>query len=63
MGIILPKNPETVLIAIMKEAFGLKAVGICNKAKQPKQLRYNILLPKVSEKGARTSGPMPSMTT
>ena len=43
--------------------FGLKAVGTCRIAKIEKQTRYNLLLPKVSDSGARIRGPTPRKTT
>lgn len=39
------------------------AVGICSKVKIVKQMRYTGFLPNVSDNGARTSGPTPSITT
>ena len=60
---ILPKNPLNVLTAIKLSAFGLKAVGICSKAKIEKQAKYNFLRPNVSDSGARMRGPRPRKTT
>lgn len=43
--------------------FGLKAVGICSKENKEKHTRYNVLLPKVSDNGARIKGPKPRHNT
>lgn len=59
----LPKKPETVRSAINTAIFGLKAVGIWRSVNTVKHERYSALRPKVSESGARTRGPMPSMMT
>ena len=59
----LPKNPLIVLTAIKDSTFGLNAVGICKRAKTVKQTRYNFRRPKISEIGARASGPRPRKTT
>ena len=60
---ILPKNPLKVRTVISPWIFGANAVGICNSANIEKQTRYSFLRPKVSERGARISGPIPSRTT
>lgn len=62
-GNVLPKNPLIALTAIRLSTFGLSAVGICSSAKTEKQTKYSFLLPKVSDKGARTRGPRPRKTT
>lgn len=60
---LLPKKPDRVRIVINVAMLGLKAVGICKRAKIEKQTVYNRRLPKVSDKGARIKGPMPRKTT
>lgn len=60
---VLPKKPLIVLTAIKHATLGLNAVGICSKAKIEKHTRYSDRLPKVSDRGARTSGPIPRKTT
>jgi hypothetical protein len=60
---VLPKNPAKVRMVMRVDRFGLKAVGICNNVKRVKHVKYNTFRPKVSESGARISGPIPSMTT
>jgi hypothetical protein len=59
----LPKKPEILRMVMRKAMFGASAVGICRRAKQPKHTRYRFLRPNVSDSGARTSGPMPNITT
>lgn len=59
----LPKKPDNVRIAMSVWIFGLSADGICSIVNIVKQIRYSFLLPKVSDNGARNSGPMPSMIT
>ena len=41
----------------------LKAVGICRRVKIVKDVKYRGLLPNVSKRGARMSGPIPNMIT
>ena len=60
---LLPKRPDMVLTAINVSTLGLKAVGICSNVKTEKQTKYNFRRPKVSDKGAKINGPMPSKTT
>ena len=60
---VLPKRPDMVRTAIKVSTFGLSAVGICNREKTEKQMRYSFRLPNVSDKGARIRGPMPRETT
>ena len=60
---LLPKKPDIVLTAINVSTLGLKAVGICSKVKTEKQTKYNVRRPKVSDRGAKINGPMPSNTT
>lgn len=59
----LPKKPDNVRIEMSVWIFGLSADGICSIVNIVKQIRYSFLLPKVSDSGARNSGPMPSMIT
>ena len=60
---LLPKKPDIVLTTTNVSTLGLRAVGICSKVKTEKQTRYNVRRPKVSDRGARINGPMPSNTT
>jgi len=59
----LPKKPATTRIVMRSGRFLLKAVGNCNSVKAVKQVKYNGFLPKVSERGARIRGPIPSIMT
>jgi len=60
---VLPKNPAKVLKTSSVSMFGLNAVGTCKTAKIEKQTRYSLLLPKVSDSGAKIRGPIPRDTT
>jgi hypothetical protein len=58
-----PKNPLSVRTAIKVSIFGASALGICSTANTVKHTRYSLRRPNVSDKGARNSGPSPSMIT
>lgn len=60
---ILPKKPAIVLKVMSTGNVFANAVGICSKVKMVKHTRYRGFLPNVSDSGAKTKGPIPSMTT
>jgi hypothetical protein len=59
----LPKKPEMLLTVIRNAMLGASADGIWRRVKMEKQVKYMTRRPNVSLKGARSRGPMPSMTT
>jgi hypothetical protein len=61
-GAILPKNPARERNVMSTAIFGLSAVGICNKVKMPKQVKYTGFRPNVSDKGASKSLPCPDIS-
>jgi hypothetical protein len=59
----LPKKPAMLRTVMRKAMFGASAAGIWRSVKTEKQVKYMTLRPNVSESGARSSGPTPSITT
>lgn len=59
---VLPKNPVKARRVMRTGNVFARAGRISSKVKTVKQIKYSGFLPNVSLRGARTTGPIPSMT-